>query len=66
MDELTLETDEIAVTHGQATGSDEETAQTRLEHSALLRFDAFLSRRSPGFIILLAFLLVACSASSTR
>lgn len=35
------------------------TAEARLQHSALLRFDAFLSRRSPTFIIILGLLLLA-------
>jgi hypothetical protein len=41
---------------------DEHTAiaaEARLEHSFLLRFDAFLSRRSPTFIIILGVLLLA-------
>ena len=58
VEELTLETDELALTTRES-GSREETAQTRLEHSALLRFDAFLARRSPAFIILLGLLLLA-------
>ncbi len=55
---LTLETDELALTT-LGTGSESDTAQTRLEHSALLRFDAFLARRSPAFTILLGLLLLA-------
>jgi len=35
------------------------TAEARLEHSVLLRFDAFMSRRSPTFIIILGLLLLA-------
>ncbi len=58
VEELTLETDEIALTT-RGGGSEEDTAQARLEHSALLRFDAFLDRRSPAFIILLGLLLLA-------
>ena len=35
------------------------SAEARLEHSVLLRFDAFLARRSPAFIIILGLLLLA-------
>jgi hypothetical protein len=58
VEELTLETDELALTP-PGTRSGGETAETRLEHSALLRFDAFLARRSPAFIILIGLLLLA-------
>ncbi len=42
-----------------AAGHDAKTAEARLEESVLLRVDAFLSRRSPAFIVILGLLLLA-------
>jgi len=35
------------------------SAEQRLERSSLLRFEAFMSRRSPAFVLILGFLLLA-------
>jgi K+-sensing histidine kinase KdpD len=36
-----------------------KSAEQRLEHSSLLRFEAFMARRSPAFVLILGFLLLA-------
>lgn len=36
-----------------------KSAEQRLEHSSLLRFEVFMSRRSPAFVLILGFLLIA-------
>jgi K+-sensing histidine kinase KdpD len=39
--------------------SEKKSAEQRLERSSLLKFEAFLSRRSPAFVVVLGFLLIA-------
>jgi hypothetical protein len=57
--ERTPDAPEREPANAQGLESEAEAAERRLEHSALLRFEAFTSRRSPGFIILLGLLLLA-------
>jgi len=39
--------------------AEKKSAEQRLEGSSLLRFEAFMSRRSPAFVLILGFLLLA-------
>jgi len=39
--------------------AEKKSAEQRLESSSLMRFDAFMSRRSPAFVLILGFLLLA-------
>lgn len=43
----------------QSVREAKKSAEQRLERSSLLRFDAFMSRRSPAFVVILGFLLLA-------
>lgn len=43
----------------QAAKAQKKSAEQRLESSSLLRFEAFMARRSPAFVVILGFLLIA-------
>jgi K+-sensing histidine kinase KdpD len=43
----------------KASRAEKKSAEQRLERSSLLRFEAFMARRSPAFVVILGFLLIA-------